>query len=89
MSKKWLPGIRKAKQDAKVEVPQPRETAEIQKEYTDLCTKLGHASYQVQYQQSVIDQIKQRMLELDREGYARNRLEAQKPKDEPQKQEGV
>jgi len=69
---KWIKGLKKAKAEAK---PIPRATEEIRKEYSDLCMKLGHAQYQVKFNQEVTEQLLSRLAELDGEASARKRLD--------------
>lgn len=71
MSKSWLKGLKKTKLSA----AQPRQAQEIAQEYTDLCSKLGHAKYQVKFNQEVIESILGRLSELDREAGARKQAD--------------
>jgi hypothetical protein len=72
MSKSWIKGLKKAKQEA---APAPRDIKAIQQEYTELCSKLGHATYQVNFNKKVVDLITSRLEDLDREGTARKQLD--------------
>lgn len=72
--KKWL---QKAKKTAQ---PVPRTAQEISREYTDLCSKLGHANYQIAHNQDVISAIMDRLSVVDKEGYARKQLDDQTAK---------
>lgn len=70
-----------------VKAPDPRGAQEISQEYTNLCSKLGHAQYQVKFNQEVTEHILARLIELDREGTARNQLDAAAKAAETTKQE--
>jgi hypothetical protein len=79
MGKTWLKGLSKAKKDA----PQlPRTTEEIQKEYYDLCAKLGSATYNVKFNQRVVDQITSDLSNLDAEAGARSKLDKEQKQSE-------
>jgi septal ring factor EnvC (AmiA/AmiB activator) len=56
----------------------PREMLEIQKEYSDLCAKLGHSSYQLAMRKREVDALTNKINELDGEAAARNALETAK-----------
>jgi hypothetical protein len=73
MSKSWLKGAKKAA------APLPRETEAIRAEYSDLCMKLGHANYQVTFNQTVVSTLLKRLEDLDREASERSKLDADKP----------
>lgn len=74
MSKSWIKGLKKAKQET---TPVPRDIKAIQQEYTELCSKLGHATYQVNFNKKVVDLITSRLEDLDREGTTRKQLDAE------------
>jgi len=82
MGKKWLPslkGLKKAKEAAQTI---PRSVDEIRQEYTDICSKLGHAKYQVVFNQQVVDALIGKLKDLDGEAGARKRLDETTPKQE-------
>lgn len=79
MSKGWLKGLKKTK----VTAQEPRTMTAISEEYTALCGKLGHAKYQLKFQQTVVDNILQALTELDREASARKQVDAETAKAAP------
>ena len=66
------------------EKQEPRQLAEIQKEYNDLMSKLGQASYQVFVIKRDIEALNARSLEINQEAAARNELD--KAASEPAKE---
>lgn len=79
MSKNWIKGLKKSKEEA-APTPVPRTEQELSKEYTELCTKLGHAEYQARFQQSVVNAILSRIEGLDKELSFRKQLDAAEAK---------
>ena len=66
---------------------EPRSTVEIQKEYSDLCSKVGHTQYQVKVLEANLSQLFDRIVALDKESRARQELDAKAKEEE--KQEGA
>lgn len=67
---KYLKGTKKAAKPA-----EPRTTAEISAEYAELCAKVGHAEYRIKVLESDLNALFNRIVELDREGFARKKLD--------------
>ena len=73
-----------------VKAPEPRALEELQKEYQSLSAQAANAQYLVFVHSKQLDQINQRLLEVNQEADARNKLDADKPKEEtPATQEEV
>lgn len=63
---------------------EPRQLAEIQKEYNELMSKLGQARYQVFVIERDIAALNSRSLEINQEAAARNELDKATPAKEVQ-----
>lgn len=72
-----LKNIKFGKKDSN---PQPRELAEIQKDYNQTALAAGQAAYQVFVYQREQAQLNERLLALNREGAERQRLDAEAKK---------
>lgn len=68
------------------ETKAPREISVIQSEYQQLCTRLGHVTYQVHGLQKDADLIKQSLLDLNLEAVAAQQA-GEKAKAEAEKSE--
>lgn len=74
MGKNWLPGRKK-----QVELPkEPRTTAELDSEYTKLCSQAGQLSYELKSKEQLLMTIYSQISDLIREGDARKKLDAAK-----------
>lgn len=77
---------------AKTKVPKvdvPRSTPEINQEFTEICTRLGYMEAEIYERETVIQTMKEKILELGKEGALRRDLDAaaektqKETKDEP------
>jgi hypothetical protein len=66
----------------KQKAPQPREMKEITAEYNTTASQAGTVQYQIKVYQSQLEQLNQKMLNLNNEGAERQRLDAQTKKEE-------
>ena len=64
------------KQGAKIALP-PRAIEDIQKEYAQLCAKVGQTAYQIFVLQRDLDEANEQLLTLNQEGAARQKLDAE------------
>lgn len=72
---------------------EPRELDVIQREYTELCARLGQAQYQVSIQEKEVRRLSSHIEQLSLEASKRSALKAQEasqaPAAQPSAQEGV
>ena len=68
MGKNWVKGAKKLKLE-------PRTSQEISAEYTQLCSKVGHARYQIELLNQDITKNVERMSKLNEEMFERKALD--------------
>lgn len=56
----------------------PREVSAIEKEYHDLCHKVGGLQYVIYAQQQELDTLNKKLMEVNNEYALRRKLDAQK-----------
>lgn len=57
----------------------PRQMDEIQREYTEVCSRLGQAEYQLYVITKDAENLKHQLLRLNQEAAARNQLDKANP----------
>lgn len=73
MSKKsWFKGLNKKTK----EVPVPRDAVTIQQEYNEVTSKAGQVAYQEFIYAKHLEQLNQKLLQLNQEADLRNKLNA-------------
>ncbi len=70
----------------KVETQEPRKLDEIQKEYVDLCSRVGQTQYRMKVLENDVNTLFSRIAEIDHEAGARRKLdeEANKTQQTPE-----
>lgn len=75
MGKQWVKGAKKVKLE-------PRSQQEIANEYTQLCSKVGHARYQIELLTQDLTKNLDRMAQLNIEASERKTLDDKKVADQ-------
>jgi Tfp pilus assembly protein FimV len=75
MSKKWIPKFKSKAEKAVDTTAQPREKAELDKEYTELCSKAGQLQYDIAAKEQLLMQYNARINALVGEANARAALD--------------
>lgn len=82
MSKKWIPRFKKPKVVTPVTLPkEPREKADLDKEYTALCSQAGQLQYELKSKGQLLDKLNAQISELIVESNARRTLDQDKEKE--------
>ncbi len=72
---KFFKSLKKAKKAVDQTAPEPRDIKAITDEYNQLKAQAGEVQYQVYALKSNLDQMNQRLLQLNHEGAARQKLD--------------